>query len=64
MKQSAPPVGWQWNLPLVETPALPIPEQRELALALMELLIQAARQISRSSNDPKPGGPNECETHR
>ena len=59
MKRSAPPVGSQWNLPLVDTPALPIPEQQELALALMELLIQAARQTTTTPNRFEQEGPNE-----
>lgn len=44
MKRSAPAVGLQWNLPLVEMAALETPEQQQLALALLELLLQAARQ--------------------
>jgi hypothetical protein len=55
MKRSAPPVGLQWNLPLVDTAALPIPEQRELALALMELLIQVARQTTAPNRLNKEG---------
>jgi hypothetical protein len=63
MKRSAPPpVGLQWNLPLVDTAALPIPEQQELALALMELLIQVARQTTATPNRLNQGGPNESAT--
>jgi len=50
MKRSAPPAGWQWNLPLLDTPALAIPEQQELALALMELLVQVARQTTAATS--------------
>jgi hypothetical protein len=64
MKRSAPPLGMQWNLPLVDSPALPIPEQRELTLALMELLIQVGRQTQELSNRPKQEGQNESETER
>jgi hypothetical protein len=64
MKRSAPRLGLQWNLPLVDSPALPIPEQRELTLALMELLIQVGRQIQETSNRPKQEGQNESETER
>jgi hypothetical protein len=62
MKQSAPPVGLQWNLPLVDTPALSIPEQQELALALMALLIQVARQVTTTPNRSQKEGPNESAT--
>jgi len=45
MKQSAKPPSLQFNLPLLVLPALAVPKekQRELALALVELLIEAAR---------------------
>ncbi len=62
MKRSAPPVGMQWNLPLVDSPALPIPEQRDLALALMELLIQVGRQAPAIPNRPEQESHNESET--
>ena len=45
-RRSPMPPGLQWNLPLLAAPPFHLPPdpQRELALALMELLIQAARQ--------------------
>jgi hypothetical protein len=64
MKRSTPSLGKQWNLPLVDSPALPIPEQGELTLALMELLIQVGRQTQEISNRPKQEGQNESETER
>jgi len=45
MKRSARSAGQQWKLPLIDIPALALAEQTELALALMDLLIQVARQI-------------------
>jgi hypothetical protein len=45
MKRFAPPAGLQGNLPLVEMPSLEIPQQQELAIALMDLLVQVQRQI-------------------
>jgi hypothetical protein len=52
----------QWNLPLVDSPALPIPQQRELTLALMELLIQVGRQALTIPNRSVQEGQNESET--
>ena len=40
MKRFAPPAGLQGNLPLVDMPSLEIPQQQELAIALMDLLVQ------------------------
>jgi hypothetical protein len=62
MKRSAPLVGQQWNLPLVDMAALPIPEQQQLALALMELLIQAARQAVTTYNHSEQEGQNESQS--
>ena len=45
MKRVAPPAGLQGNLPLVDMPSLEIPQQQELAIALMDLLVQVQRQI-------------------
>jgi hypothetical protein len=59
MKRSALALDLQGNLPLADTPALSIPQQRELALALMELLIQAARQFAPARNNPNQGVPHE-----
>jgi hypothetical protein len=58
MKRSAPPAGMQWNLPLIDTPALGIPEQQKLALALMELLVQVGRQTSTAASRPPPEAPS------
>jgi hypothetical protein len=52
MKQSAMIMTSQWKLPLVDIPALALPEQIELAHALMELLIEVARQIPPTPRDP------------
>lgn len=45
MKPCALPAGLQGNLPLVDMPSLEIPQQQELAMALMDLLVQVHRQI-------------------
>jgi two-component sensor histidine kinase len=52
----------QLNLPLLDrTPAeLPQDQQQELALALVELLVNAA---ALGACAPAGGGPNESETH-
>ena len=60
MKRSAPPAGTQWNLPLIDTPALGIPEQQKLALALMELLVQVGRQTSTAASRPAQEAPHGC----
>jgi hypothetical protein len=45
MKRSAKPLIPQINLPLIEAPAtVPGDKQKELALTLMEILINAARE--------------------
>jgi hypothetical protein len=61
MKPSGKPNGTQFNLPLLTEPAavLPSDKQRELALALVELLVGAARE---SGGDPAPGGGDESKT--
>lgn len=46
MKRFAPPAGLQGNLPLVEMPSLEIPQQEELAMALMDLLVEVHQQIA------------------
>ena len=60
MKQPAKPPSLQFNLPLLDLPALAVPKekQRELALALVELLIEAARphaefQINGGGDEPE-----------
>jgi len=54
------PPSRQFNLPLLVLPALAVPKQkqRELALALMELLIDAARphaefQVNGGGDEPE-----------
>jgi hypothetical protein len=60
MKRPATPTIIQFNLPLSDAPAatLPADKQRELALALVELLLNAAL---RRQNHPGPGGGGEPE---
>jgi hypothetical protein len=52
----------QWNLPLVDMAALEIPDRQQLALALMELLIQAARPSSTHTFSDREDQ-NESENH-
>jgi len=62
MKRSVKPFNLQMNLPLLHVPATAVPnnQQKELTVALMELLVNAAREnIKPQSN----GGDHECETH-
>ena len=58
-----PQLSPQLNLPLLNIPATVIPrdKHRELVLALVELLIEAAHAITPYVRD---GGVDECETHR
>jgi len=58
MKRRVMPTNMQFNLPLLEVPAATLPgnKQRELDLALMELLLNAARE---SIGLPAQGGGNE-----
>lgn len=60
MKRSVKPTGTQFNLPLLTEPAAVLPgdKQRELALALVELLIGVARE---SVGDSARGGGDESE---
>ena len=60
MKRPAMPTNMQFNLPLLDVPAaaLPANKQRELELALVELLINAARE---SAGLPAQGDGNEPE---
>ncbi len=60
MKRPVKPTGMQFNLPLWKEPAavLPAGKQRELTLALAELLIGVARE---SVGDPARGGGDESE---
>jgi hypothetical protein len=63
MKQPTKPPHLQFNLPLLDLPALVVPQtkQRELALALVELLIDAAGP---HAEFPVNGGGDEPETNR
>jgi hypothetical protein len=62
MKRSAKPCNLQMNLPLLNVPATAVPnnQQKELTVALMELLINAARE---NIEPQSQGGDYECETH-
>lgn len=60
MKQPVKAPTLQFNLPLLELPALTVPQdkQRELALALVELLTDAARphtdvQVQGGGDEPE-----------
>ncbi len=60
MKQPTKSPSRQFNLPLLDLPALAVPQdkQRELALALVELLIDAARphaqfQVNGGGDEPE-----------
>ena len=60
MKQPTKPPSCQFHLPLLNLPALAVPQekQRELVLALVELLIDAARphaefQVNGGGDEPK-----------
>jgi hypothetical protein len=63
MKQPVKSSRLQFNLPLLDRPALSIPQdkQRELALALVELLIDAAHPSTKSQVN---GGGDEPEANR
>ena len=63
MKRPDKPLDRQMNLSLLSMPATTVPndKQRELAQALMELLISALREnIAHQENN---GGEDESETH-
>ncbi len=61
MKRSHKPLDLQMNLSLLGTPATTVPDdrRRELAQALMELLISAVREDVEQNN----GGEDESEAH-
>jgi hypothetical protein len=63
MKPPAPRRTLQLNLPLLNLPACVVPtdKQADLVLALVELLIGAARIAIGEMND---GGDDDRETHR
>jgi hypothetical protein len=63
MKPPPPPAKAQLNLPLLTMSACVLPQetQAELILAIVELLIGAARE---PVEHPSQGGANECEAHR
>jgi hypothetical protein len=58
MKKSAKPLYPQMNLPLLSVPATATPDeqQNELTIALMELLISAAKE---GNEEPGNGGEDE-----
>ena len=60
MKRPAIRTNMQFNLPLPDAPAAALPgnKQRELDLALVEMLVSAARE---SAGRPAQGGGNEPE---
>ena len=62
MKRSAKPLCPQMNIPLFSMPATrePDDQQKDLTLALMELLIRAAEE---KNEQPGNGGEDESETH-
>lgn len=62
MTRHAKPLDLQLNLQLVDAPktVLPDSKQRELSLALVELLVGAAQ----ASNRQEEGGGDELETNR
>ena len=65
MKRPAKELKPQMNLPLLDAPATAVPDhkQKELALTLMELLINAARE--NNIVRPAQGGGDELfEAHR
>ena len=55
MKRFVPSTASQWKLPLIDVATLTLPEQKELAQALMDLLIQVARQLGRSASHTAKG---------
>jgi len=62
MKRSHKPLDLQMNLSLLGIPATKVPDdrRRELAQALMELLISAVREDVEQQNN---GGEDESEAH-
>lgn len=62
MKQPRRPAAWQPKLPLGDIPVLTTPRQQELSLALMNLLVQAARQINSLPRASSQEGPRGCQT--
>jgi hypothetical protein len=65
MKRPAKQLKAQMNLPLLYAPATAVPnhKQKELALTLMELLINAAHE-NNFVRQAKGGGDEPSETHR
>jgi len=63
MKQATKPPSLQFNLRLLDLPALAVPQEkrRELALALVELLIDAARPHAEIQGN---GGGDESQANR
>ena len=62
MKHADRPLNLQLNLPLLNIPAAELPEhkQRELVLALVDLLVNVATQ---KNTQLANGGSDESETH-
>ena len=62
MKRSEKSLYPQMNLPLLSVPATATPDeqQNELTIALMELLISAAKEENEQAGN---GGEDESETH-
>ena len=62
MKRSAKSLYPQMNLPLLNVPATATPDeqQNELTIALMELLISAAKEENEQAGN---GGEDESKTH-
>ena len=62
MKRSAKSLCPQMNLPLLNVPATATPDeqQNELTIALMELLISAAKEENERAGN---GGEDESKTH-
>jgi len=62
MKRSAKSLYPQMNLPLLNVPVTATPDehQNELTIALMELLISAAKEENEQAGN---GGEDESETH-
>jgi hypothetical protein len=58
MKRFAPQAGLQGNLPLVDVPSLEIPQQEELAMALMDLLVEVHQQTAAAIKPLTKEGPD------
>lgn len=65
MKRAPNPPGPQMNLWLADAPAATVPDGKheELTQALMELLINAAQNITEHDRTESAGGRNESKAH-